>query len=81
MSETKVIVRYAMKKYDEQFGWRLLVGYSDDLDYVIRLARVRRELGETVKVVRKTEEITDMEVDWDGIEESAGGGDQPGKNE
>lgn len=81
MSETKVIVRYAMKKYDEQFGWRLLVGYSDDLDYVIRLARVRRELGETVKVVRKTEEITDMEVDWDGIEESAGGGDQPEKNE
>lgn len=80
MSETKVIVRYAVKKYDEQFGWRLLVGYSDDLDYVIRLARVRREMGDEIKIMRKTEEITEMEVDWDGIETSAGGGDQPGRN-
>lgn len=79
MSETKVT--WAVKKYDEWFGWHLLEGYSDDLDYVIRLARVRREMGDTVKVVRKTEEITDMEVDWDGNEASAGGGDQPGRNE
>lgn len=68
------------KKYDEWFGWHLLEGYSDDLDYVIRLARVRREMGDAVKVVRKTEEITEMEVDWDGNEASAGGGDQPGRN-
>lgn len=79
MSETKVT--WAVKKYDERFGWRLLIGYSDELDYVICFAKARRELGETVKVVRKTEEITDMEVDWDGIEESAGCGDQPGENE
>lgn len=65
MSEPKVIVRYAVKTHDEWFGWHLLEGYSDNLDYVIRLARVRREMGDTVKVVRKTEEITEMEVDWD----------------
>lgn len=75
-----VQVRWAVKKHDERFGWRLLAGYSDDFAYILDFARVRRELGEVVKIVQKKEIITEMEVDLDGKQESAGGGDQPGEN-
>lgn len=66
-------VTWAVKKYDDTFGWRLVMGYTDDHDHVMGIAKARCAMGQQVKIVRKTEILEDEEVSWDGKNEARDG--------